>query len=537
MKAIWDVNKNFNIDKSRNLGNTYTHPFVSDKICSKIGNKKQKRILDPSVGTGSFYYACLDNIDEYTEYDCYDIEKAALDMIDIQENTNLYHEDFLLSKNDKKYSLIITNPPYISYGNIKHSTMTKSEYIEAIKDNIDFDVLGIKREDIDLRSDIYIYFYLKCLSHLDDDGELIFLCADKWLETRYGDVLRKILDSGNAGNNLRLKRLITSNFYPFFRDDTNAIGVYIRNDGNDSGRDGNKIILNSVTDTNFTLTDEIIDVPINDPVHKTHNMKNRLIMYNESYEYAQRITKDFESLGAYMSLETSGLNFATLLKEDKIQEQKNRGNIKLFYQKQARVNSPVIYRENLKEEDLKYYVNYSDVNLTRYNIHKNSVFYTMAIDLYPRLFTYKEECILSSKYVRLNPESIDTENIPILMMSLPTLLVIEAFIKNGTKRSGRKNKRGVIKEIGGKQLLALPVFDFNILSDSEKKQIHGNYEKYKNLTFFNIEDLIKNKNYIKNQEIICKKLNIDLDEIKEHLLYMYNVRIRDLEKLNLELID
>jgi len=535
LKAIWDVNKNFNIDKDRNLGNTYTHPFVSDKICSKIKNKKQKRILDPSVGTGSFYYACLDNIDEYLEYDCYDIEKTALDMIEVQKNTNLYHKDFLLSKNNKKYSLIITNPPYISYGNIKHDSMSKSEYIDAIKDNIDFDALGIKREDVDLRSDIYIYFYLKCLSHLEDGGELIFLCADKWLETRYGDVLRKILGP-KTSNHLKLNRIITSNFYPFFRDDTNAIGVYITNDkGND--KNNRDIILNSVTDTEFSLNDKIIKVPIDEPIRNTHNMKNRLIMYNESYEYTQKITKDFEPLSEYITLETAGLNFASLLKDNKIQNKKEKGNIKLFYQKQARVNSPVIYRENLKEEDLEYYVKYSDINLTKYKVYKNSVFYTMAIDLYPRLFTYKEECVLSSKYVRLNPKSIDSEVIPILIMSLPTLLVIEAFIKNGTKRSGRKNKRGVIKEVGGKQLLNLPVFDFNILTDQEKTEILENYEKYKNLTFFNIEDLIKNKNYLKNQEIICKKLNIDIEEIKGHLLHMYNVRIRDLEKLGLELID
>ena len=194
MKAIWDVNKTFNIKKERLLGNTYTHPIVSNKIVQQIPNIKIDNILDPSVGTGSFYYAILDSQIKYNKFDCYDISKDALSYIKKEdERTTIWHKDFLLERIDTKYSLIITNPPYIGYYKISSNKQDRIDYIEKVKDTIDFDILGISRDEIKGRSDIYIYFYLKALSLLKYDGILVFLCADKWLETNYGQVLKKVL--------------------------------------------------------------------------------------------------------------------------------------------------------------------------------------------------------------------------------------------------------------------------------------------------------------------------------------------------------
>ena len=523
MKSIWEFNKTVDIKKDKNLGNTYTHPLVSDFIVKELSKIKTnfKNILEPSIGAGSFYYSSKKYL-TYDNFEGFDIDGSPLELLK-EENINLHNEDFLLCQIEKEYDLIITNPPYISFNNLK--VEDKKEYLEQIKNTINWDKLGVNKDEVELRSDIFLYFYLKSLSLLTKDGYLVFLCSDKWLESNYGQILKKVLRE-----NFNLEIMITSNFYPFFKDDTNAILTIITNKANGS----DKTILKQIISPDFKTKDIILERKDFIKFYNAYNSKNKIVLYPKEYIKSEILSKNLHPLSELVDINSGSINFN---KEDKnnniIEDEEN--SIPLFYQKQSRVNKPAIYRELIFRKDLKYYL--KDDN--KYELLYKGVFYTAIIDLIPRLFVYNDKCYLSSKYLNIKSKEIDFELLPILMNNIITINNIEAFIKNGTKRSGRKNRHGVIKEIGIKKLLDIPVLDFRLLDEKTKEEILKNYKKYNTKHFKDLEELFNNKDYIKVQKILIDffKINMNFDTIKENTLRMYWTRINDLEKLGLPLID
>ena len=221
MKKIQSHNKDIGVTINKELGNTYTHPIISNEIVTLYcdSNKEYSNILEPSVGSGSFYYPLSEL--KHKTIDVYDIDENAISMINAKQNTTKTTSDFLTVPITKKYNLIATNPPYVSYNNIPADN--KDEYINEIKSTINFNTLGIHKDEVLKKSDLYMYFYLKCLSLLEDDGELIFLCSDSWLNSSFGEVLKKVLRK-----NYQIEVIASSHFYSFFADETNAIIIKIR---------------------------------------------------------------------------------------------------------------------------------------------------------------------------------------------------------------------------------------------------------------------------------------------------------------------
>ncbi|WP_410572666.1 Eco57I restriction-modification methylase domain-containing protein, partial [Bacillus sp. SIMBA_031] len=43
------------------------------------------------------------------------------------------------------------------------------------------------------RADLYVPFFEKSLSLLENDGKLCFICTDRWTKNKYGRRLRKLI--------------------------------------------------------------------------------------------------------------------------------------------------------------------------------------------------------------------------------------------------------------------------------------------------------------------------------------------------------
>lgn len=89
-------------------------------------------------------------------------------------NTWVLQEDFLLS-DVPTAQWVVGNPPYV------RSTLIPRETRESYARRLSCVTMG---------SDLYVGFFQKGLNALADDGALCFICADRWLQNRYGSRLR-----------------------------------------------------------------------------------------------------------------------------------------------------------------------------------------------------------------------------------------------------------------------------------------------------------------------------------------------------------
>ena len=192
-----DITKKINKLNKKNNGIYFTPYSIIKKNLELLEPylSNIKFILEPSCGSCQFIDILeekLNNINiigiEYNK-EIYDIIKN-----NNYISTNIYNYDFLLYENNKKFDLIIGNPPYyvINKNNIN------KKYLEFI----------------DGRPNIFSLFILKSLNLLDNNGILSFILPKNFINCLYYNKLRKyiydnytILNIINCDNNKYLETL------------------------------------------------------------------------------------------------------------------------------------------------------------------------------------------------------------------------------------------------------------------------------------------------------------------------------------------
>lgn len=152
----------------KNLGQVWTPNYIVSDMIKLIKNKG--KILEPSCGNGAFYnrlHNCV-GIE-------YDKNLTFGDIINI---------DFFDYPITEKFDTIIGNPPYVRHQDILPSTKTK----------LDMTLF-------DERSNLYLFFIYKCILHLNDHGELIFIVPRDFLKATSAQKLNSFLyDNGTITN-------------------------------------------------------------------------------------------------------------------------------------------------------------------------------------------------------------------------------------------------------------------------------------------------------------------------------------------------
>lgn len=202
-----------------NDGKVYTKQWVVDFMLdlvgygtNSLGDLSCMRIVEPSCGTGSFLYEIIRRLlanssrrdylslkDAIRAYDidqecvnhCKDTSRQILvdDFgVDAGTATALVSDwvvcgDFLLDHVEEDVDIVIGNPPYIRATDLDKDK--RRAYVGAI-------------ESMSAGTDIYVGFFDRALDILKRGGKLCFICADRWLQNRYGKILRrKIVREGN----------------------------------------------------------------------------------------------------------------------------------------------------------------------------------------------------------------------------------------------------------------------------------------------------------------------------------------------------
>ena len=170
------------------------------------------RLLEPSFGNGDFLLPAIDRLlkvwDKAGRSDPYRQLSEAIRAVELHsqtfENTRLkviarleaagikpqdaqrltdqwlIFGDFLIIELPEIFDVVSGNPPYVRQEMIADALM--AEYRDRYRTIYD-------------RADIYIPFIERSLRSLSPNGQLGFICADRWMKNRYGGPLREFVAS------------------------------------------------------------------------------------------------------------------------------------------------------------------------------------------------------------------------------------------------------------------------------------------------------------------------------------------------------
>lgn len=194
---------------SEHHGVVYTRRWVVDLVLDIAGYAPGKGItgkviVEPACGEGAFLVAIAERLAKeltsvHGDWDAlrnavraYDIDADSLevartvtssalvsagcpegqarDLVD----TWLVHGDFILD-DVTRCDFVVGNPPYVRATEIDKDK--RSEYVSRLR-------------SVTAGCDLYVSFFDRGLDILRDDGVLCFICADRWLQNKYGALLR-----------------------------------------------------------------------------------------------------------------------------------------------------------------------------------------------------------------------------------------------------------------------------------------------------------------------------------------------------------
>jgi adenine-specific DNA-methyltransferase len=156
------------------FGQYFTPKVIADFMIDLAHISADSKILEPSCGEGIFLKLLQDK--GFNNLTAYEIdEDLARDFF------NVRYESFVSANINEKYDLIIGNPPYIRWKNLE----------ENLKQELSLNPIWNKYFN-SLCDYLYI-FILKSIELLNENGQLIFICPEYWMNTTHSIALRNYM--------------------------------------------------------------------------------------------------------------------------------------------------------------------------------------------------------------------------------------------------------------------------------------------------------------------------------------------------------
>lgn len=201
---------------SEERGAIFTRPEVVDFMLDLVGYTPdrplwQLRLLEPSFGGGEFLLRAVERLlqaAQKAKIPTHELARA-IRAVELHQDTFqqtreallrllqdrrvpqatistlleawLKNTDFLLEPDREAFDLVVGNPPYVRQELIPSDLL--AEYRMRYKTLYD-------------RADLYVPFIEKSLNLLKEDGQMCFICSDRWMKNRYGGPLRALISSG-----------------------------------------------------------------------------------------------------------------------------------------------------------------------------------------------------------------------------------------------------------------------------------------------------------------------------------------------------
>ncbi len=171
----------------KNTGSYYTPEylarFITKRVLDSISDKKTISILEPSVGDGSFVI----ELEKYNNIHlcAIDINEQELQIAKDKwkhKKASFIHSDFLNFNPEKKFSVVLGNPPYV-----KKNLLSKNQ-IELCNE--------IHKTELSSTAsikNIWTPFVIKSATLLKKDGILAFVLPSELLQVKFAEEIREYL--------------------------------------------------------------------------------------------------------------------------------------------------------------------------------------------------------------------------------------------------------------------------------------------------------------------------------------------------------
>jgi len=173
----YELTKKISKDEKKENGIYFTPPKTVNKTIHLLEPymKNIFNILEPSCGSCE-YILSLNEKYKNIKITGIELNNTIYESIKSIENTNIkiYNENFLEYREDKKYDLIIGNPPYF----VMKKTDVDNQYYKYFEG----------------RPNIFILFIIKSLNILNDNGILSFVLPKSFSNCLYYDKTRKYIN-------------------------------------------------------------------------------------------------------------------------------------------------------------------------------------------------------------------------------------------------------------------------------------------------------------------------------------------------------
>jgi adenine-specific DNA-methyltransferase len=157
-------------------GQYFTPNIVADFMINLANISENSKVLEPSCGEGVFLDLLVKK--GYNNLSAYELDR---ELIPNKFKEIIKNESFVSAKIDEKFDLIIGNPPYIRWKNLE----------EELKQELATNHLWNKH--FNSLCDYSYIFILKSIEHLKENGQLIFITPEYWLNTTHSQTLRNYM--------------------------------------------------------------------------------------------------------------------------------------------------------------------------------------------------------------------------------------------------------------------------------------------------------------------------------------------------------
>ena len=155
-------------------GQYFTIETIARFMVSLISHGKESKIVEPSCGEGVFLGAL--SMDNFKNVVGYEIDQTLQNLY-----SNVIYKSFLAVPEDEYADVIIGNPPYIRWKHLEEELKTE------LQDN------RLWNTYCNSLCDYLFVFILKSIEMLNENGELIFICSDYWINNTNAAKLREYM--------------------------------------------------------------------------------------------------------------------------------------------------------------------------------------------------------------------------------------------------------------------------------------------------------------------------------------------------------
>ena len=155
-------------------GQYFTVDSIAEFMVTLITHDRHATVLEPSCGEGVFLGMLEKHL--FDNLSAYEIDKS------LSNNYSFVkYESFVSSPISEKFDVIIGNPPYIRWKNLEDDLKKELEASE------------LWNQYFNSLCDYLFIFILKSIVQLKENGELIFICPEYWMNTTHSKTLRDFM--------------------------------------------------------------------------------------------------------------------------------------------------------------------------------------------------------------------------------------------------------------------------------------------------------------------------------------------------------